>query len=130
MEGLPNLITFAHQNVQSLGNKLDPVEAFIKTKNVDIFCATETWLTEERLLSCTIPMFNVITFCRKSCRGGGVLIMVKSRFDGSNISEITEASVDKHFECVAARVSLRHEMMYIMCIYRSPTGNLPIFFQT
>ena len=70
--------TFALANCRSVLGKLDEIEARINVSSIDIFAATETWLTSAVLDSAvTCSGFSCIRKDRAARIGGGVMVLIR-----------------------------------------------------
>ena len=67
-------------NTRSIVNKPSLLQFLVSSKNLDIACITETWLSSS-VSDCEIAShgYNIFHQDRNSC-GGGVLIAVSDRF--------------------------------------------------
>lgn len=67
-----------HQNVQSLRNKIDILDTFFCTAQVDVFCVTEHWLDNHEITALQLMGYQLISFyCRQQHIYGGVAIFTK-----------------------------------------------------
>jgi len=116
-------------NIRSLSKKLDELELQIQGRNVDAILLCEHWLTESAMDSCKLPQYNLSGyFCRSQSGGGGTLIYTKSNYVTKKIMHLNNLSIDKH--CEITGVEVINVNIVIVCIYRSPSGQLDLFFQT
>lgn len=99
---------------------------FVKNKNVSLFFATETWLTD--IVNHTTAIIKSygykIHHCfRDNIRGGGVAIIYKSQL------KVTKVTVqhDPSFESITAKLKLKDNSLIVCsCVYR-PDGNISSF---
>jgi len=117
-----------HQNVCSLKNKVTELEMLLSTelKHIDILCLTEHWQSDQNISYINISGFRLVSaFCRSSSKHGRSGIHIKDGFVTSEINHFTNICEEKNFE-----MSLIELPMYkfnIVCIYRSPDGQLHTF---
>lgn len=121
-------INLMHFNIQGiLGKGLD-LELLLSIYQVDIICITEHWLK-----SCEITSFQLSDYvlinnsCRKDFQHGGVCIFSKEKFKMKPLPY--KICIEKHFEITIATVDVMKSgaKLYIITVYRSPSGNLKIF---
>ena len=104
------------QNIQSSFSKQDTLEIFLKEKPFQAVCISETWLTKEKL-----PLFQVdgyaisASYCRRSRRGGGVLILTKGNIETLEVTDITDMSIDYVLELCA--VEIKYLNLLIITMY-------------
>lgn len=81
--GKPNQFNILYQNIQSMYNKQDTLEAFLHDNPLyKAMCISETWLTEEKLNLIQLNGYKVAAaFCRKNQIGGGVCILLQESID-------------------------------------------------
>lgn len=109
----PPLPSFISTNVNRCFSKFDHIRATIKTKNIDVFAATESWLTDEHSDSfLSVDDFNVFRDDRSDGRiGGGVITWVKSYLQplhfspsgpqfGTNSTWLIFPNLKLHFVCI------------------------------
>ncbi|KAG5881107.1 hypothetical protein JTB14_024352 [Gonioctena quinquepunctata] len=125
---LKNLRVF-HQNVQSLNNKVNDLEAFICDKNFDIVCLSELWLSEEQISALNIYDLQVATWtARETARGGGTGIYIKPTLEYKALDNIKALSIDKCVEVCG--IFVKELKTCIILVYRSPSGNFETFLNT
>ena len=101
------------------------ISTFIKDNGVDLFFVTETWLSAQGDKAKTVELapsgFDVKSFPRQSrSRGGGIATVYKSTL-GSNITFKTNFDfTHTSFEVVQASITLQHNTLHFVCLYRSP----------
>ena len=97
----------------------------IKNNGVDLFSATETWLSAQGDEGKTVELaqsgFDVKSFPRQSrYRGGGIATVCKSTL-GSNITFKTNFDLTHtSFEVVQASITLLQNALHLFCLYRLP----------
>ncbi|KAG5884830.1 hypothetical protein JTB14_012037 [Gonioctena quinquepunctata] len=125
---LKNLSVF-HQNVQSLNNKVNNLEAFICDKNFDIVCLSELWLSEEQISALNFYDLQVATWtARETARGGGTGIFIKPTLEYKALDNIKALSIDKCIEVCG--IFVKELKTCIILVYRSPTDNFETFLNT
>ena len=73
-------ISIMHINSESFRNKIHEFDAFLADKNYDYVCVTEHWFKEQELESINIKNYVIVSsYCRKSCKGGGALILTTTK---------------------------------------------------
>lgn len=107
-------------------NKIDALEVFLMGKNIQIFCLTEHWMKENEI--CQIQIQNFLlgsSFCRSTFKGGGSAVFVNLGESFKELSVISKLSIEKDFEL--SGIFLCNVNVYIVCIYRSPSGDFNSF---
>lgn len=96
----------------------------------DIICLTEHHLKVEAITQLKIhPEFNVVSHsCRNRFKGGGTVVLIKKQILSNPNYTFTELIKDKDLEFAACKLELPVGKLNILCIYRSPSGNIDIFF--
>lgn len=118
-----------HINIQSVRNKTNELEIFLADKNADIVCLSEHWLTQPEILSLNLAGFTYATAsCRKNHRGGGSAVFLNSKHDFRVVDEINSLTVEKSIEICC--IFLRKLKLYIISIYRSPSGSFETFLDS
>jgi hypothetical protein len=85
--------------------------------------------TEQKLLLIKPENYSLTTqFSRTSNYGGGVCIYCKLDMDCNPI-DITQYCMEKVIEACAARLNTGNNYFIILCIYRSPCGNVGRFIE-
>ena len=90
----PNLATYiCCFNARSLVNKLSKFQSFVYASKFNVFCVTETWLSNY-IYDCEILPTDFVLYRKdRPSRGGGVLIAVKSSFHSSLIPSPSDVEV-------------------------------------
>ena len=122
-----NELILFHLNVQSLNNKILELEVLLTEVAPDIFCISEHWLQNTDVEKVNLQNYKLVSYySRKIHRGGGTAIFVQQRHKTSNIvTTVTE--IEKHFEFCISEVKTKNKSYILICIYRSPTGDLDTF---
>lgn len=101
----------------------------MNNEDIDIYCVTESWLTEDLISCITFKNYNLSTFfCRNNFKNGGTLILIKNDYKFFVISEISNLNIEKIFEVSAVELVLPNETISVVCVYRSPSGDSRLFF--
>ena len=101
------------------------ISTFIKDNGVDLFFVTETWLSAQGDEAKTVELapsgFDMKSFPRQSrFRGGGIATVYKYTL-GSNITfKINHDFTYTSFEVVQASITLQHNTLHFICLYRPP----------
>lgn len=113
-------------NIGCIRNKLLDLEFFSNSEKIDVICVAEHWLTE-----CQVNLFVPKTFvaaevkCRTHKKNGGTGIFVKNNLQFSSF-DLSKYFVEQSFEICC--IKLIKVNIFVISIYRSPSGNLGIFF--
>jgi exonuclease III len=94
-----------------------------------ILCLTEHFLTEQEVESLFIDHYSLGTkFCRKILKTGGTCIYVHESLTFTNIN-LQEFCIEQDIEVCAIKINLSANIIYILSVYRSPTGNVMHFIK-
>jgi exonuclease III len=121
-----------HQNIAGILSKLDLLEAAINelqslTGGIDFICLSETFVKSGSITNITINNYKVATsYCRQDQRRGGTCILIKNNIEFKTLDFIQSASLKYDFEACGVEIPLYN--MIILCIYRTPTSNVNVFF--
>jgi exonuclease III len=111
-------LIFGHLNINSLKNKFHEIHEILNNDYIDVFGLTETKLDE----SFTHSLFKVMNYtCHRLDRnihGGGVMIYVKSSLPHRMRKDLSSVSSD--VETIVIEVTLRHEKMFFVLVYKPP----------
>ena len=112
--------------MQSLNNKTQALKIFADSKQADIICTTEHWLTSQNINLYNLRGYtNVAFFCRSNSIHGGVCIFVHNEIRAIGLEYITENSSEKDFEITGVHLPDQH--IVVMCVYRSPAAPTEVF---
>ena len=112
-----------------MNSKLLELEVLLANISPDVFCATEHWYQNEDIKSVHLEEYRLHSFSSRSgCRGGGTAIYSKPHMKLQCVHRIVD-SVDKDFEYSMSLMDFNNETVYIVCVYRSPSGNMDIFIK-
>ena len=94
-----------------------------------------TCLTEHHLKSIEVSKYSIdgyllaTSFCRKESLGGGVCILINKNLN-FHVTNLDEYCNEKSMEICAVKIQLFRVKLIIFCIYRTPSGNLKIFYDS
>lgn len=101
----------------------------MNSRNVNIACITEHWLSQNLVEKINIQDFTVASsFCRTSSRHGGAAIAVRDGILCKEIRELKELSIESEIEVAAA--GFVHLKLVIIALYRPPSGDVQLFLST
>lgn len=119
-----------HANIQSIKCKTDRIDAFVKSCKPEILCFTEHWLLNEDIEYVKIQGYVPISsFCRKTTKHGGVIILAKEGLCTKPIQIDPDLILEKDFEISAMELNSNFGKYIFLCVYRSPSGNFDIFLE-
>lgn len=117
-----------HHNVQCLKNKIEEIEVFLATENIDILCVSESWVRSNEQKFINFPRYSIKSyFCREIFIHGGVLILVKNSLVSTEITDVVNLSIERIFECAAVKLTINNVSYCILCLYRAPNSDVNIF---
>ncbi|KAK9696080.1 hypothetical protein QE152_g32127 [Popillia japonica] len=125
-----SIVALIHQNVQSLGNSVDRIEAMLM-KNSDCYflCITEHWKSVSQLQTLKIRNFKIAaSYCRDERQHGGVAIYVREKIKCCVREKLCNLSIKGVFECAAVDCSINNRRVSVGTIYRPPDGGVSVFF--
>ena len=92
-----------------------------------LLCLTEHHLRDYEITNAHIEGYNLASkYCRKSRRQGGVSIFIQEALSYTNI-ELAKFCNDFDIEVCAVKLQSSTFKIYVLCVYRSPTGNISYF---
>lgn len=123
-----NKLKLIHLNVQCIRNKIDKINVFLHQNSPDIFCVSEHWLTKDEIQFLRVDHYNMVSnFSRCEFKHGGVAVFTKNTVS-SIPRELKEKPIEKDIEFCALDIDMNGENIVVATFYRSPLGNLEIFF--
>ena len=131
--GLNKGITFLHWNSRSMFNKLPEICHILKESKCDIGIFSESWLTNSTTDNMIDLLdYNIIRQDRSpsvnQTRGGGLLIYYKNSLNLELLDNKCRCTRD--IELVVLQLKLKQvREIYILCIYRLPSGNVHNFIE-
>jgi len=115
-----------HQNVQEISNKVDRISHQLQDTRPDVVILSEHGLKSDLLENTRLEDYCLKAhYCRENKRKGGVAIYVKDglqqKVETVNVSPFCQ---ELTCELAVVKVITGKEQLYIIGIYRSPSGNL------
>lgn len=128
-QGLNDALQVLHFNVQGVTDKVPQLELLLTDlQTIDIMCITKHWLKAHELDLLRINNLHPKSWYTRSTKiRGGSCILVKNSYQTTTCEELTSMSIELDFECSAVKIDLFK--IIVICIYRSPNGNIDVFFQ-
>ena len=112
-------------NICSVRNKTDRLNIFLRSiQYPEVVCLTEARLSQEEALVIKIDRYYLAScYCRTTCVGGGVAILVRDdlKFVEKKLNSINRA--DQLFEAVSVSICLDKNWINVSCVYRTPMAN-------
>lgn len=103
------------------------INLFLENNKYDILCFSEHWLNEYALQLVNLQEYRLCSyFCRNQMRHGGVSIFSNETVNCKSIN-LDQFSSELHSEFCA--VELLYKNTILLCIYRSPNGDINIFLE-
>ena len=99
------------------------METALEHDNPDILCLSEHWLNkgEEEVVKLK-DYVNTAVYCREIKKRGGSAILVRNCIQ-TECLDMSNLQQELDFECVGITVN----RLIIVCVYRSPKGNVNVF---
>ena len=127
MSGSLNMI---HVNARSLKANFEHVKSYLDILKCkfDVIAISETWLCESDLLEdYSLQSYNCVQMCRKSNRGGGVILYIADHLDFKVVEKMSFC-IDNMLEIITVDVNVHKcKNITISCLYRKPASDLEIF---
>ena len=114
-----NLLSIVHVNIRSIIKKLDKINIFFASlkKVPDVFCVSESWLTDKNINLANLDGFKGYHMIRTSDHEhGGVSCFVRNSLESEFLEEFS--FVNEIIEICSVRVKLNDEYYVISTIYR------------
>jgi hypothetical protein len=125
-------LSFLHQNVCSLSNKIDQMEFLLSEENPDFAIFTEHGLKVGEVRSVKLLKYQYVSsYCRESFKGGGVIILSGENTFADEIILPEDSCKEKCFEAAVCKagpiIDTNTCATYIVGVYRSPSGSFDDF---
>jgi hypothetical protein len=118
-----------HQNIRGIMNKVDEFLISVNDIAPQIICLTEHHATPDEIEYINFSQFKLGTFfCRQHFRQGGVCILAHSSIPTDTI-KLHYFNKEKDFESCCLKFQFLTKSYVVVCVYRSPTGNLSYFLE-
>lgn len=97
--------------------------------SVRFLCLVETWANHSSISKYRFSGFSLASsYCRSSCRGGGVAIWIRDCLSFKSFNFDTYC-VDKDFEICGITTVVDAQKILVLTGYRSPSSNLQFFLE-
>lgn len=118
--------SFFHVNIRSIRKYWDHFMIIVQDLDtvIDAFILTEINATEDRITQFSIPGYNRFAYTRRSGRGGGICVYLRSSWLTTNIV-LTMANA----EHVGLEISCQDFSLIFIAIYRPPSSNANLFLE-
>jgi exonuclease III len=94
-----------------------------------ILCLSEHHLNQLELETVCLGNYTLgASYCRHAMKMGGVCIYVHRDLSFSKI-DLSSYSIDQHFEASAIFLPNSFDYIYIISVYRAPSGNFTLFLK-
>nr|CAI5834463.1 unnamed protein product [Callosobruchus analis] len=122
-----NSIKIFHLNIQGIRDKIDSLNMFLNSNNVDIICLSEHWIQQKNVLTqMNIYGYRLVSaYCRPTRIHGGVCMFVKKNIF-CKVIDIGSFCLEASAEFCALELSQQN--MIIIVVYRSCLADISIFF--
>ena len=112
-------------NIRSVCNKLNIVESFLNSVNVDFLFLTETWLNSNFSDSMICPYdYDIVRQDRTISKGGGVCVFFKSTLKVTEIrSNIVNQIHDDMYDYLCIDVHNGNKTIRLLCLYIPPISS-------
>lgn len=122
-------ITILSLNIRSMRNKMEELETLIHNNSADVICISEHWLESSEINRLCIPgISNISIYCRPTHKHGGVAIFAKPHLNIVPLPQLQLICSEFDFECTGCCLKLTNSQILIFSIYRSPNGDVNLFF--
>ena len=118
-----------HQNIRGLKSKVDELTIALLSDHPHIMCLTEHHLKNYEINNLPIDHFKLGSkYCRQESKDGGVCIFVHNELEFSSIS-LDKYCKEKDIEVCAVRINIIQIQLFILTVYKSPSGNFSNFLK-
>jgi exonuclease III len=118
-----------HQNIRGLRNKSNEILCHFLSESPHFLYFTEHHLSISEIQSVHIDSYTLGAYhSRNQMRKDGVCVFVKNVINYSTLN-LETYSTDKDFEVCAIQLNISSKKVYILTIYRSPSGNFSKFMK-
>ena len=126
---MENCFTVLHQNTRGMRNKTIELIGFMLPKLPQIVCLTGHHLKELEVENLSMDYYTLgAKFCRKNLKQGGTSTFVHESLDFNN-TDLQKYCIEQEIETCAINIDLSATHIYVISIYRSPTGNFVNFIK-
>ena len=116
-----------HQNIRGIYNKIDEFLISLSSNAPQVICLTEHDLMTEQIGNVNLGQYTLgASFCRQTYKHEGACTYVSKDIQFNTIN-LYQYNKEKDLEICALKLCLLSSSFTIICIYRSPTGNLTYF---
>lgn len=107
------------------------LEILVNDTDPDVLCFSETWLNETEVPNYSFAGYTLVDFCcRDRVRGGGTVVYAKEKFKIEKFN-CQVSRKERDFEYAIGKLNmLNGSKIIIVCLCRSPNGNLNIFLNS
>ena len=119
--------TVLHQNIRGLKDKTNELLGSMLPKLPHVVCLTHHHLRDQEIEN--LPLAHYILgakFCRNNLEHGGTSIFVHESLAFNNIN-LQKSCLEQDIETCAIKIDLSPTYIYVISIYRSPTGSFANF---
>jgi hypothetical protein len=120
--------TIFHQNIRGLGNKTNELLESVLPKLPHVICLTQHHSKEHEIKTVSIDHYILgAKLCRQSKTWStGIFVHEALAFTNTDLQQFC---TEQDIETYAVKINLLSTMLYVICIYRSPTGNFVRFIK-
>ena len=124
---LDSKLKIFHQNIRGLSFKTEEFLLSVSKINPQVICITEHYLKLDEIDIMDFGQYTLRTqYCRMLFKHGGVLILTLNNIV-SDVIELNTYCREKDLEICGLKLQLPTHSQLILCVYRSPTGDLSCF---
>ncbi|VEN45873.1 unnamed protein product [Callosobruchus maculatus] len=114
-----------------MSNKISQIEVLLKYHDIDILALSEHHATCDNLENLNLVGYVIVShFSRRLHKNGGSVIFCKRSLNCKNLSKLKNLSIEGNIETSGIVLSTSSVKIAIINIYRPPSGDLKIFFDT
>jgi exonuclease III len=118
-----NSLNIYHQNIRGVKDKTNEIVSSLYPLLPHLLCITEHHLNHLDLRHTHIEHYNISAdYCRQTLRQGGVCIFVHD-----TINYLNAFCKEQDLEACAIKLQFPFGNIYILAIYRAPTGDFSYF---
>ena len=122
--------SFFNYNIRSLSSNFDNFTDIVENcgTKLDVILLTETWISSDSIDFFKIPSYSGFHSYRSHKKGGGLSIFINKDHLAHQIPEFS--FVNNTLEMNTVKISSGTAELYLIGIYRPPSGSLDEFFES
>lgn len=123
-------MTIFYQNAQYIQEKVELFSDSLSEEDPEVVCLVEHGLRNNDIQQLRLHQnYSIVSYSQRVMyKGGGTLIAVKKEIQAVKNCSFQNVYVEKCIEFCSVNLQIGESKLTVLCIYRSPSGNLADFF--